>query len=424
MHDHLEYSKDWVLFVFVVIINFTTFFTNITVFATVIGNELLRNNLSNVFVLNLCIIDIIAGGTVLPLSITTFYHGKWTFSDDFCKAAGFLINFLVTASIFSTCIISIERFFSIKLPMRHSVAMTPKKVAIIVILIWVTSSIICCLPMFVWNVYEYRKERYQCTFNWTSTGHVDGFVIVCTVLTFIIPGIVILVMYLQVYRIARRSAAQVHPIPTISQTVSQGENSGDLVETSRTVTTMANTSLFAHQRAIVTLFVIVGAYFLLWGPYFTMNLVLATSSINVSSKYVEMILTWIAFMSFAINPLVYGLKNVAIREKLIHICHKVKSFVKTGSLPREESQAFEQSSVDFYQFLRNAAGSSTPHSQTFTRESRTSSHAITTIKNNNNPQNITHTVTNTLRITVKQVEEESHNSRISCHETPVRNADH
>ena len=88
-----------------------TFFGNILVLSVVYRQRLLRNiQITNSFLANLAIIDLLMSILVLPFCISINLEHDWIFGDTFCNFNGMFTLFVGSASILTMSAISIDRF--------------------------------------------------------------------------------------------------------------------------------------------------------------------------------------------------------------------------------------------------------------------------------------------------------------------------
>ncbi|XP_064012682.1 probable G-protein coupled receptor isoform X2 [Pogoniulus pusillus] len=129
---------------------------------------------------------------------------------------------------------------------------------------------------------------------------------------------------MRVYRVARMASLQHAPAP--AQAAVPGHRS-DSIASQVTIITTRNLPLprltperfLGSNKAILTLVLIVGQFLCCWLPFFTFHLHSSVAAGMVDSGHREMLVTWIAYSSFAINPFFYGLLNRQIREELARL---------------------------------------------------------------------------------------------------------
>ena len=368
---------------FMCAINLIAFFGNLVVLVIILKSTQLRRNLTYIFVTNLCISDILASAAVMPFSIMSFVTGIWSFPFGVCVLNGFTNSLVVFTSILSICAISVERFYSIKFPMHYSSHMTLSRALLIVGYTWFHSSTFALLPVFGWNSYSFQPYKGHCSFSWNTKSHHQWYIITVAVTCFVIPGTIITCMYVAIYLVAKRAATQVSPIvvharETVSEETesthcdypqSPARSSGDTTAGNNiTAVWYTNHVPFAPNpgqqpqqyrwdqgqwKAVRTVLLITGMFILLWGPSFVVNVVgiLCTS---VHRRHVtESVTTWLGYLSFAINPCIYGWLNRTIREEALKTIHQFRPCSKSSSPESDVSNGPpDQNNVEnFLEFL-------------------------------------------------------------------------
>nr|KAG5708501.1 hypothetical protein BaRGS_026228 [Batillaria attramentaria] len=172
----------------------------------------LRHALSNFFVVSLCTSDLLAATLVMPMAAAAFALGHWPFGETACDALGFLSSLLMFVSMTTLCVISVERFYSIKLPMHHAAHMSFVKTLCVVLLVWIWAAFLAALPLFGIGSYAFRHHRYHCSFTWKEGSANEAYVVIVATLCFVVPGLVLLAMYVGIFRVAKDAATKVCPV--------------------------------------------------------------------------------------------------------------------------------------------------------------------------------------------------------------------
>ncbi|XP_046334744.1 probable G-protein coupled receptor [Haliotis rufescens] len=311
------------------IVNIVAFVGNLSNLIVILKCAHLRHTLTNLFVLNLCSVDLLASILVLPVSIATFIKGGWPLDTTACTITGFINSLLTFSSITNLCTISIERYYSIRLPMHHAANMTLCRTLLVIVFIWTESVVFAALPLLGLSSYEYRDHKKHCSFTWRDGNYSRAYIFVIGFWCFLLPGVILLFMYYGIFKVARLAATQVHPQPspqTRCSTLSRNPNgSGSLSNDTRGSVSSHVSVLPARQlpkparkhfKAVKTLIVILTAYIVLWGPYFILHIHGAVFGSVVQRQTMEILTTWLGYVSFALNPFLYGWMNRTIREEL------------------------------------------------------------------------------------------------------------
>ena len=358
---------------------------NVLVLAILIKTPALHT-LTHFFVANLCTLDLLCSTTVIPFSIAAYAIGDWKLGQVYCQINGFSNTFFAIASIFTLSVISVERYYSIAHPMTYAVKLTTNRTVLLIIYIWVQSAILSVPPLVGLNSYDFNVNRAHCTFVWERSVRHIVYVVVLAVLCFLVPGIVVLVAYVNVFRIAREAARQVCPLPSVenygsttrrdesgvsrvsgrsdegskpgdTSPTSAGQNCFSIKRLSRTKTKHSDSSHSGDLKAAKTILLIVGAFFLVWTPYFVLHVIGVIHGPFPQQEWWERITTWFAYSSCIVNPILYGMLNRHIRQELANIFEVIINLVTRKQTQDEED--FPDGAEDFFQFLERTTTTTT-----------------------------------------------------------------
>ncbi|XP_068884015.1 probable G-protein coupled receptor isoform X3 [Aphelocoma coerulescens] len=162
---------------------------------------------------------------------------------------------------------------------------------------------------------------------------------------------------LSIYRVARTASLQQAPVP--AQAVAPRHRC-DSIASQVTILTarilmlprLIPDRLLGSNKAILTLVLIVGQFLCCWLPFFAFHLHSSVIVGTLGGGHGEMVVTWIAYSSFAINPFFYGLLNRQIREELA----RLRRSCLNRPLGQELCLSISEASVqeNFLQFLQRA----------------------------------------------------------------------
>lgn len=249
---------------------------NILVILSVLCNKHLQT-VTNFFIVNLAIADLLLSLVVLPFSASLEVLGCWVFGRVFCNIWAAVDVLCCTASILSLCIISIDRYIGVKYCLKYPTIMTEKKAAIILVVVWVSSVVISVGPLLGW------KEPPPLDESICSITEEPGYALFSSLFSFYLPLMVILVMYFRVYVVARRTTKSLEAgvkrernksievvlrihcrsLPEDSGTSSKSKNNP--LRSSLSVRLM---KFSREKKAAKTLAIVVGMFIVCWLPFF------------------------------------------------------------------------------------------------------------------------------------------------------------
>ncbi|XP_005995107.3 G-protein coupled receptor 61-like [Latimeria chalumnae] len=358
----VETIKESIGLCFMLLIDLLALVGNVAVIAVIIKTPQLRKFL---FVLHLCIIDLLAALTIMPLGIasTSAIFDNVEFTDILCKTYLFLGVCFSSASILTISAINIERYYYIVHPMRYEVKMTVGLAVFVSIIIWINAVLAAMVPLFGWASRRNNPNSTKmtnvnhCSLQWNSGDYSQVFVIVFSMVCFVLPALIILVVYCSVFKVARIAALHNGPLPSWAASPRQrSDSSGSrttIVTRKKPQKHPIDRTFGGGGKAALTLVVIGGQFLVCWLPYFAYHLHAAVTNRSVASDLWEIIVTWLAYTSFTVNPFFYGCLNRQIRAELIGL---PKCFLKQ-SLDEQVALSSQEGSVEenFLQFLQRTS---------------------------------------------------------------------
>ncbi|ESO87454.1 hypothetical protein LOTGIDRAFT_166607 [Lottia gigantea] len=293
--------------------------SNITVIIIMIKTPKLRN-ITNLFICNLSISDILLAGVVLPQNLHDLSHTEDYFEGDFlCRFVNVTPILLITGSIYTLVAIAFERRGALVLNLEP-----PKPIPVIlksVPAIWIMSFVICIPTIFEYKEYTFldgNVTRYSC-------GRLDehfplvysisnGFMIL--IVSYVIPLILLMYNYSQIFRYFWKSK----------------EEMKHEVESAR------NKSQRKHRLQVIKMLILVAAFFVVaWLPYFIILIIAKISGKDDSEAYsgpINVLRIILAAFSTAYNVILYAIYNRNFREAFMST---FKRFRKSHVSPLEST---------------------------------------------------------------------------------------
>nr|XP_046155127.1 trace amine-associated receptor 1-like [Oncorhynchus gorbuscha] len=239
---------------------------------------------TNYLILSLAVSDLLLGVLVMPPRMVYSVESCWYFGDLFCKIQTSTDVMLSNTSILNLCFISIDRYYAVCRPLLYRTKITVHVVLIMMLVTWTGSAIvvfgIVFLGISTWGMEDFYYKNVACEGGCilfqnkvSSTAS--------SVLSFFIPGVGLLSIYLKIFLIAQRQARSI-----------QG-------------TTNQNSVGKSQRKATKTLAIIMGVFLSFWTPFFVVNCIDPFISYSTPPVLLETLI-WIAYFNSAINPMVYA----------------------------------------------------------------------------------------------------------------------
>jgi 5-hydroxytryptamine receptor 7 len=153
---------------------------------------------SNLLIVSLAVADLLVAIIVMPLAATLQIYDAWVLKPWVCDMWTTTDVLLCTASILNLCMISVDRYFVITRPFQYAMKRTPKRMAIMITIVWVTSAVVSIPPVFGWKG---PHEPFMCYISMEI-----GYQIYATLCAFYLPLIVMIFVYFKIWLVSSKIA--------------------------------------------------------------------------------------------------------------------------------------------------------------------------------------------------------------------------
>lgn len=304
---------------------------------------------SNLFLISLAVADLVVSCLVMPFAVANDIFGYWPFSHHFCNIWLSFDVLSATASILNLCAISLDRYIHMKTPFVYERTMTTRKCLGFIATIWLASILISFLPI---NL-ELHKHRPTDNFNnlteqlsgqrnsnltlmsegassASNTSNPHGmcsmdlnaiYSVTSSSISFYIPCIVMVTIYVKMYRLARFHAQSI--LKSQSFNIANGGKHKQ-----------------PENKALYTLGMIMGLFLLSWIPFFIVNLVSSFCVDCVPAK-LFVAFTWLGYFNSTMNPIIYSKFNADFRTafKRILCCQRCRTKDPYDFKPRSRTSS-------------------------------------------------------------------------------------
>ncbi|XP_076461789.1 dopamine receptor 1-like [Babylonia areolata] len=278
---------------------------NLLVCAAVFTDRRLKKN-SNFFIVSLAIADLLVALGVMTFAIANDIMGRWVFGAVFCRIWISSDIMCSTASILNLCVISLDRYLHIRDPLRYETWMTTTKTVSLIATVWILSVLISFVPTHLgWHESpdgdNSTTDKDQCIFDLNPI-----YAVVSSTISFYIPCVVMVSIYVRLYVYARRHAKTIRKTHTVDRFHNNRNGSGSGGGSTR------GSYKVSDHKAAVTLGIIMGVFLLCWVPFFIVNPIAAFCSTCIP-QLVFQILTWCGYVNSCLNPIIYSIFNTEFR---------------------------------------------------------------------------------------------------------------
>ncbi|XP_068178278.1 neuropeptide Y receptor type 2-like [Antennarius striatus] len=107
---------------------------------------------------NLAVCDLAVVCVCMPITLGSKIYTAWVYGDLLCRAVPFTQAVSVSASVLTLTVISVNRYYSVRSPLRARSMFTRRRILATVAVVWIVSSIMCA-PIAVMN------QRWEISFG-------------------------------------------------------------------------------------------------------------------------------------------------------------------------------------------------------------------------------------------------------------------
>ncbi|EDW16286.1 5-hydroxytryptamine receptor 1 [Drosophila mojavensis] len=181
----------------------------IVILGTVVGNVLVciavcmvrkLRRPCNYLLVSLALSDLCVALLVMPMALLYEVLERWSFGTLLCDIWVSFDVLCCTASILNLCAISVDRYLAITKPLEYGVKRTPRRMMLCVGIVWLAAACISLPPLLILgNEHEDEDGQPICTVCQNF-----AYQIYATLGSFYIPLSVMLFVYYQIFKAARR----------------------------------------------------------------------------------------------------------------------------------------------------------------------------------------------------------------------------
>uniref|UniRef100_W5M5U6 D(3) dopamine receptor n=1 Tax=Lepisosteus oculatus TaxID=7918 RepID=W5M5U6_LEPOC len=205
--------------------NYYAMFYSLLILAIIFGNVLVclavlrergLQTTTNYLVVSLAVADLLVASLVMPWVVyLEVVGGDWMFSRMYCNIFVTLDVMMCTASILNLCAISIDRYTAVVMPVLYNTTHSSRRrVSVMIAAVWVLAFAVSCPLLFGFNTTA--DDPSIC-----SISNPD-FVIYSSVVSFYLPFVVTLLVYIRIYIFLRKRRKRIAFRKASGNTKSEG----------------------------------------------------------------------------------------------------------------------------------------------------------------------------------------------------------
>ena len=153
---------------YVVIFLVALFGNSVGLYVTLIKKESSSTSVTNLFIGNMAVADLLLTITIMPFSVAYLYRDPalWiggTLGSITCKALFYVMPVFISASVFTMMLISFDRFYAVFFPLKEKFFQKPKVLSAI---IWILSFGLMTPYVLMFQTKEIQPGVYYCIQEW------------------------------------------------------------------------------------------------------------------------------------------------------------------------------------------------------------------------------------------------------------------
>ncbi|XP_008505410.2 neuropeptide FF receptor 2 isoform X2 [Equus przewalskii] len=279
-----------------------------TVVCFIVMRKKHMQTVTNLFILNLAISDLLVGIFCMPVTLLDNIIAGWPFGSTMCKISGFVQGVSVATSVFTLVAIAVDRFRCVVYPFKPK--LTIKTAFVTIVIIWVLAITIMFPSAIMLRIQEDKYFRvrlnsqnktspvYWCREDWPKREMRKIYTTVLFANIYLAPLSVIVIMY-------GRIGISLFKM-TVPHTGKENQEQWHVASKKK-------------QKVIKMLLMVALLFILSWLPLWTLMMLsdyadLSPSELQVIHVYVYPFAHWLAFCNSSINPIIYGFFNENFRR--------------------------------------------------------------------------------------------------------------
>ncbi|CAO2621934.1 Probable G-protein coupled receptor 101 [Lemmus lemmus] len=168
---------------------------------------------SNRFIFNLLVTDLLQITLVAPWVIATSIPAFWPLNSQFCTALVSLTHLFAFASVNTIVVVSIDRYLCIIHPLSYPSKMTNRRGNMLLHGTWIVALLQSSPPLYSWGQATFDERNALCSMIWGAT---PVYTIISVVSFIVVPLAVMIVCYSAVFGAARRQHALLYNVKSRS----------------------------------------------------------------------------------------------------------------------------------------------------------------------------------------------------------------
>ena len=276
-------------------INIASVIGNVLVCLAVYKNPKLRST-TNLYVIALAVSDLLCATMSMPFASAVLITGRWNFGDHLCQVQGFFDPFVAYSTPATMGLLALNRYVRIVERNHYDKIFSPLKSKLWLSCVWISLALYLLISRVTnWSTFEFSPGYAVCSVGFTTSEKRIIHYFVVFGLFFLLPFSIGVFSYYKIFLKIRQHKLEVAPSLQNSRNQT-GRISVQEINMSRTLSYVA------------------AGFLLCWIPMWAFVLWKRFSP-ETAPGIVQLTITFLLFLSSAINPFIYAARNRIFREE-------------------------------------------------------------------------------------------------------------
>ncbi|XP_077000258.1 putative G-protein coupled receptor 21 [Tamandua tetradactyla] len=265
---------------------------------------LLNHHTTSYFIQTMAYADLLVGVSCLVPSLSLLQYPLPIEESLTCQILGFVVSVLKSVSMASLACISIDRYIAITKPLTYNTLITPWRLRLCILLIWLYSTLVFLPSFFFRGKPGYYGDVFQwCAESWHTNPYFTLFIVM---MLYAPAALIVCYTYFNIFRICQQHTKEIS-----ERQARFSSQNGEAKEV----------QTFSDKRYSMVLFRITSVFYILWLPYIIYFVLESSSGHN--NRFASFLTTWLAISNSFCNCVIYNLSNSVFQRGLSHLSEAI-----------------------------------------------------------------------------------------------------
>ncbi|XP_058246938.1 trace amine-associated receptor 13c-like [Hemibagrus wyckioides] len=240
---------------------------------------------TNMLVLSLAVSDFFVGALVMPSMFIWTIESCWIFGRDFCTVFWLICGFLLISSIYNIALIAVDRYLALSDPFLYMNRVSVRITCVLIVFSW-------CLMVIYILAFMYFNGNFTISVMCPGECFIivnEYWYIIDLLFSFIFPLSVIIILYSQVFVIAKKHATAIRELNNHTRPKTQK---------------ITSHSMKSERKAAKVLGILVSVFLMCLLPYFIYSFL---SNVIELQRETFQSISILFCLNSTINPVIYSL---------------------------------------------------------------------------------------------------------------------